>query len=125
HVRFTPESGHSQCTRPCVLWAKSGHQFNFEGKSSRTLYAIIGRPFKANSPTGSTVTAFSTFVRTRGLIKICRLCFIAEPRRNIGYRADGGIIEASLETDGAERGKPVCNADAETNVVPPPMPSLS
>src|SRR6516165_9626408 len=47
------------------------------------------------------------------------LCFVAEPRGNIGYRADGGIIEASLETDGAERGKPVCNADAETNVVPP------
>src|SRR5690348_10614859 len=53
------------------------------------------------------------------------LGFIAEPRSNIGYRADGRIIEASLETDGAERGKPVCNADAETNVVPPPMPSLS
>jgi len=24
HVRFTPESGHVQCTRPCLLWAKSG-----------------------------------------------------------------------------------------------------
>src|SRR5262249_18434811 len=54
-----------------------------------------------------------------------RPCFIAEPRSNIGYRADGSIIEASLETDGAERGKPVCNADTETNVVPPPMPILS
>ena len=37
------------------------------------LKAIIGRrmPLRANSPTGSTVTAFSTFVSTRGLIKIC------------------------------------------------------
>src|SRR5262245_25654162 len=25
HVRFTPESGHVQCTRLCPLWAKSGH----------------------------------------------------------------------------------------------------
>jgi hypothetical protein len=25
HVRFTPKSGHVQCTRPCLLWAKSGH----------------------------------------------------------------------------------------------------
>jgi len=25
HVRFTPESGHMQCTRPCLLWAISGH----------------------------------------------------------------------------------------------------
>jgi hypothetical protein len=28
-------------------------------------------PFNSNSPTGSTFTAFSTFVSTRGLIKIC------------------------------------------------------
>jgi hypothetical protein len=28
-------------------------------------------PLSANSPTGSTVTAFSIFVSTRGLIKIC------------------------------------------------------
>ena len=26
HVRFTPESGHVQCTRACLLWAKSGHR---------------------------------------------------------------------------------------------------
>ena len=25
HVRFTPESGHVQCTSPCPLWANSGH----------------------------------------------------------------------------------------------------
>ena len=24
HVRFTPESRHVQCTRPCQLWTKSG-----------------------------------------------------------------------------------------------------
>jgi hypothetical protein len=24
HVRFTPESGHVQCTSSCLLWAKSG-----------------------------------------------------------------------------------------------------
>ena len=38
-----------------------------------TLYAARGRliPFNSNSPTGSTVTAFSTFVSTRGLMRIC------------------------------------------------------
>jgi hypothetical protein len=38
-----------------------------------TLYAARGRliPFSANSPTGSTFTAFSTFVSTRGLMRIC------------------------------------------------------
>src|SRR5215510_7737335 len=25
HVRFIPKSGHLQCTRPCPLWANSGH----------------------------------------------------------------------------------------------------
>jgi hypothetical protein len=24
--RFTPESGHVQCTGPCPLWANSGHR---------------------------------------------------------------------------------------------------
>ena len=26
HVRFTPKSGHVQCTSRCLLWANSGHQ---------------------------------------------------------------------------------------------------
>jgi hypothetical protein len=26
HVRFTPKSGHGQCTTLCPLWAKSGHR---------------------------------------------------------------------------------------------------
>ena len=34
------------------------------------------------------------------------LGFIAEPRGNIGYRPDGGIVEASFKPDGAERGNP-------------------
>jgi hypothetical protein len=25
HVRFTPKSGHVQCTSSCLLWANSGH----------------------------------------------------------------------------------------------------
>src|SRR5215831_4454991 len=29
HVRFTPESGHVQCKRPCLLWANSGHRALF------------------------------------------------------------------------------------------------
>ena len=38
-----------------------------------TLYAARGRliPFNSNSPTGSTSTAFSTFINTRGLMRIC------------------------------------------------------
>ena len=41
--------------------------------AATTLYAARGRliPFNSNSPTGSTVTAFSTFINTRGLMTIC------------------------------------------------------
>src|SRR5262249_54473016 len=35
HVRFTPESGHLQCSTPCPLWAKSGH--------SQVIYAVVGK----------------------------------------------------------------------------------
>ena len=40
--------------------------------AATTLYAARGRriPFNSNSPTGSTFTAFSTFINTRGLIRI-------------------------------------------------------
>jgi len=42
-------------------------------RAAITLYAARGRliPFNSNSPTGSTFTAFSTFVNTRGLMRIC------------------------------------------------------
>src|SRR5215475_2429134 len=39
YVRFTPESGHVQCTRPCPLWANSGHA----GISSRRGSAVMTR----------------------------------------------------------------------------------
>ena len=56
--------------------------------AATTLYAAKGRriPLSANSPTGSTVTAFSTFVSTRGLMRICP-GFASSQRR-----------EATLET---------------------------
>jgi hypothetical protein len=40
--------------------------------AARTLYAASGRliPFNSNSTTGSTCTTFSTFVSTRGLMRI-------------------------------------------------------
>src|SRR5262249_22028202 len=36
HVRFTPESGHVQRTRRCLLWAKSGHRDDYSIASSAT-----------------------------------------------------------------------------------------
>ena len=47
-----------------------------------------------------------------------RLGFVAKARGDVGHRPDGGIVEAALEADGAERGEAVRNADAEANLVP-------
>ena len=55
---------------------------------------------------------------------LTRLGFVAKTRGDVGYRADGGIVEAPLEADGAERSEAVCNADAEANVVPEPTPPI-
>src|SRR5579863_177065 len=49
-----------------------------------------------------------------------RFGFIAEPRGHVGYRADSGIVEASLKADGAERGKSVGDADADADLVAQP-----
>ena len=50
---------------------------------------------------------------------LTRLGFIAKPRGNVGYRPDGGVVETSLEADGAQRGEAVRYTDAEANVVSP------
>ena len=44
-----------------------------DAAAATTLYAARGRliPFNSNSPTGSIFTAFSTFINTRGLMRIC------------------------------------------------------
>src|SRR5262245_15561344 len=45
------------------------------------------------------------------------LGFVAQPRGDIGYRSDGGVIETSFKANGAKRGKAVRNADAKTDFV--------
>jgi hypothetical protein len=52
------------------------------------------------------------------------LGFIAKTGGDVRHGADGGVIEASLKADGAERSKPVRYADAETNLVPEPTPPI-
>src|ERR1700758_4971191 len=71
-LRFTLKSGHRSARRQCPFCANSGHQFDLDGEDSRTLYAGIGRrmPLRVNSPMASTITAFSTACRTRGLMRI-------------------------------------------------------
>jgi hypothetical protein len=41
-VRFTPESGHVQCTRPCLLWANSGHCGIYSNTSSARPISVLG-----------------------------------------------------------------------------------
>src|SRR6478736_6801193 len=64
-----------------------------------TLYAARGRliPFNSNSPTGSTFTAFSTFINTRGLMRICPGFASSHSRE-----ATLDTVPIALEGDGAE-----------------------
>src|SRR5262249_26639958 len=41
YVRFTPESGHLQCTSACPLWAKSGHSVTIAQRATRRLATPI------------------------------------------------------------------------------------
>jgi hypothetical protein len=69
-------------------------------------------------PTGSTVTASSITITTLGLIRILPgLASLQNPRGDIGYRADGRMVEAFLETYRAKHGKTVC--DTDTEALPP------
>ena len=79
-------------------------------------------PLSANSPTGSTFTASSTAISTRGLIRICPGLASRKAETRHWTRPDGGVVEAPLEPDGAERRKPVRYADAEANLVPEAAP---
>ena len=60
----------SHCGASALFGRTSGAQ---RSSTPTTLYAASGRliPFNSNSPTGSTFTASSTFIRTRGLMRIC------------------------------------------------------
>jgi hypothetical protein len=51
------------------------------------------------------------------------LSFVAKPRSDVGYRSDGGIIEASLKADGAKRGKSVRNPEVMV-VFNDPIPNI-
>ena len=52
------------------------------------------------------------------------LGFVTQPRGNVGYRANSGIVEPALEADSAKRGKAVCCVDTEANVMPEPTPPI-
>src|SRR5215216_7395048 len=48
---------------------------------------------------------------------LAALRLAAQPRREIHHAADGGVVEAAFRADAAERGKAVCDADAEAELV--------
>ena len=68
---------------------------------------------------------FNRHQDTRTNQDLPRLGFVAKPRRDIGYRSDGGVIETSLKANGAERRKSVRNTDAKAKLMSQPTPFLS
>jgi hypothetical protein len=61
---------------------------------------------------------------TRAYQYLTGLCFVAEPRSNVGHRPDGGIVETALEADSPQCSKSVRYPNAEPNIVPKPTPLL-
>src|SRR5262249_23559577 len=73
-VRFTPESGHVQCTSPCPLWAISGHQLRQSQCPSDTAASIPANcaTMNATTPAGAIPAKVSDSDRanvTAGLAK--------------------------------------------------------
>ena len=60
---------------------------------------------------------FDRHQNTRANQNLTRLGFVTQPGCDVGHRPDSGIVEASLETDGAERGISVCYANAKADLV--------
>ena len=88
-----------------------------------TLYAARGRliPFNSNSPTGSTFTAFSTFVST-GLMRICPGLASSQRREATLEPSQWRHNRIALKADSAKRRKAMRDTDAEANVVSPTTP---
>ena len=92
----------------------------FPDLAESTLYAVNGRlmPLSLNSPTGSTVMAFSTAIKTRGLIKICPGLASSQSRDATLDTVPMAVIEPSLKADSAEGSKSVRDPNPETNSCP-------
>src|SRR5262245_61105175 len=92
---------------------------------------VVSRQRAANALERKIADWFNRYVlldghqHTRTDQDLTRLGFVAKPRCNIRYRPYGGVIEASLKPDSAERGKSVRNPNAEANVVPKFAPFLN
>ena len=68
------------------------------GSAHVRICLFTAAPGSEDSPTGSTVTASSTAVSTRGLIRICpALRFVAQPRGDVSYSPDGCIVAAPFK----------------------------
>src|SRR5262249_49385442 len=62
-VRFTPESGHLQCTSPCPLWAKSRHLEGCEFNGAAALHVPL--PSLLTSAMGNENNSFPSSSCTR------------------------------------------------------------
>src|SRR5215475_14554185 len=115
----------------CPLWANSGHLcsrvnlWRYGGKY------IVGRHGATDALKRKIANWFDVdgiFNRhqdTRTNQDLPWLGFVAKPGRDIGHRSDGGVIETSLKTNGAERRKSVRDTNAKAKLMSQPTPFLS
>src|SRR5262249_29619887 len=87
HVRFTPESGHVQCTSLCLLWANSGHM---RCKREKTASRRSSQPIKLCLPLA------------KSSLCICRSC----PRNGLSCKPRYGHLPAQCSRNSFRR--PLC-----------------
>ena len=84
-----------------------------------------GKPLSASSPTGSNSTRLSTLASALRSVRICAAPGLAaEPRGEVRDTADRAIVPAPFETDRADGGVALRDADADPELEALPAPAF-
>ena len=86
YVRYSPESGHVQCTRLCLLWAKSGHLKLLATKAEVAL-SSSSRPLSKLHDLGFCIGAFRAFKNPLVVTVLVRWLNVRKQHRQSAGRA--------------------------------------
>src|SRR5262249_6408132 len=114
----------------CPLWANSGHlcsRVNLWRYGGKYIVGRHGATDALKRTIANLLDADGILTRhqdTRSNQDLPWLGFVAKTRRDIGYRSDCGVIEASLKANCAERSKSVRDTNAKAKLMSQPPPFL-
>ena len=101
-----------------TLWRYSGKYIVGSHRATNALKRKIANWFDVYS-------VFNRHQDARTNQDLPRLGFVAEPRGDVRYRSNGGIIETSLKANGTERRKSMRDTDTEAELMTQSTPFLN